>query len=79
MWAAVASRDPTLTHPRSIGLVSRVGKQSVNAPSFTVRTDSEKHIDFSLNSPLGGGRPGRVKRRSLARKAGGGGDDEEEE
>ena len=57
----------------------RVGKQIVNVPSFTVRVDSQKHIDFALNSPFGGGRPGRVKRRSLASKKGGddGGDDEE--
>eukprot|EP00887_Chlorella_sp_A99_P000892 scaffold5.g892.t1 len=57
----------------------RVGKQIVNIPSFTVRVDSQKHIDFALNSPFGGGRPGRVKRRSLAAKKGGddGGDDED--
>ena len=30
----------------------RVGKQIVNVPSFLVRADSQKHIDFSLNSPL---------------------------
>jgi|APGre2960657444_1045066.scaffolds.fasta_scaffold00677_4 hypothetical protein len=29
-----------------------------------VRVDSQKHIDFALNSPFGGGRPGRVKRRN---------------
>ncbi|KAJ4824180.1 hypothetical protein Tsubulata_011916, partial [Turnera subulata] len=37
----------------------RVGRQVVNIPSFMVRVDSQKHIDFSLSSPLGGGRPGR--------------------
>lgn len=42
----------------------RVGKQVVDVPSFIVRLDSQKHIDFSLTSPLGGGRAGRVKRRS---------------
>eukprot|EP00736_Rhodelphis_marinus_P011018 Rmarinus@m.25951 len=57
----------------------RVGKQVVDVPSFMVRTDSEKHIDFSLTSPFGGGRPGRVKRRSLRNAAGGGGGDEEDE
>ena len=60
----------------------RVGKQIVNVPSFMVRTDSQKHIDFALNSPFGGGRPGRVKRRNQKnanKKADGGGDDEEEE
>ena len=56
----------------------RVGKQIVNVPSFLVRTDSQKHIDFALNSPLGGGRPGRVKRKKL-NSGGGGGDDGEEE
>lgn len=38
----------------------------------------QKHIDFALNSPFGGGRPGRVKRKSQASK-GGGGDGEDEE
>ena len=59
----------------------RVGKQIVNVPSFLVRTDSQKHIDFALNSPLGGGRPGRVKRKTQAAAAAGagGGDDEEED
>jgi small subunit ribosomal protein S9e len=41
----------------------------VTAPSFLVRVDSQKHIDFALNSPFGGGRPGRVKRRANAAKA----------
>merc|ERR1739841_284764 len=31
----------------------RVGKQIVNVPSFLVRVDSQKHIDFSLKSPFG--------------------------
>lgn len=60
----------------------RVGKQLVNVPSFMVRVDSQKHIDFSLNSPFGGGRPGRVKRAAIERRkssGGGGGDDEEDE
>ena len=59
----------------------RVGKQIVNVPSFLVRVETQKHIDFALNSPLGGGRPGRVKRRRIAQKAAaaGGGNDEEEE
>ena len=57
----------------------RVGKQIVNVPSFLVRADSQKHIDFSLNSPLGGGRPGRVKRKRQAAAGGGGGGDDEEE
>lgn len=47
----------------------RVGKQIVNVPSFVVRLDSQKHIDFSVNSPYGGGRPGRVKRKRAAAAA----------
>ena len=43
-------------------------------PSFIVRLDSQKHIDFSLKSPFGGGRPGRVKRKN-AKKGDAGGDD----
>merc|ERR1711862_21856 len=31
----------------------RVRKQVVNVPSFIVRLDSQKHIDFSLKSPFG--------------------------
>merc|ERR1711998_105308 len=46
----------------------RVGRQIVNVPSFMVRVESQPHIEFALNSPFGGGRPGRVKRRN----AGGG-------
>jgi len=38
----------------------RVRKQVVNIPSFIVRLDSQKHIDFSLKSPYGGGRPGKM-------------------
>ncbi|KAL5706917.1 40S ribosomal protein S9-2 [Ranunculus cassubicifolius] len=61
----------------------RVGRQVVNIPSFMVRVDSQKHIAFSLTSPLGNGRPpGRVKRRNqkaAAKKAAGGDGDEEEE
>ncbi|KAM1080988.1 hypothetical protein EV1_015447 [Malus domestica] len=60
----------------------RVGRQVVNIPSFLVRCDTEKHIDFSLTSPLGGGRPGRVKRRNTnaaTKKAAGGDADEEDE
>ncbi|KAK0584016.1 hypothetical protein LWI29_006557 [Acer saccharum] len=60
----------------------RVGRQVVNIPSFMVRVDSQKHIDFSLTSPFGGGRPGRVKRRNqkaAAKKASGGDGDEEDE
>lgn len=57
----------------------RVRKQVVNIPSFIVRLDSEKHINFSLNSPYGGGRPGRVKRKNMKKGQGGSGGEEEEE
>jgi small subunit ribosomal protein S9e len=59
----------------------RVGKQVVNVPSFVVRLDSQKHIDFALTSPYGGGRPGRVKRKraAAAAKKEEGGDEEEED
>eukprot|EP01004_Peranema_trichophorum_P009116 NODE_7861_length_734_cov_148.355155_g7246_i0.p1 GENE.NODE_7861_length_734_cov_148.355155_g7246_i0~~NODE_7861_length_734_cov_148.355155_g7246_i0.p1 ORF type:complete len:196 (+),score=40.66 NODE_7861_length_734_cov_148.355155_g7246_i0:77-664(+) len=58
----------------------RVGKQIVNVPSFVVRVDSEKHIDFSPNSPFGSQKPGRVKRMKLkaqSKKDSGDGDEEE--
>ena len=51
----------------------------VNVPSFIVRLDSQKHIDFSLKSPFGGGRGGRVKRKNAKKGSGGGGDDEDED
>merc|ERR1712003_72963 len=56
----------------------RVRKQVVNVPSYIVRLDSQKHIDFSLKSPFGGGRPGRVKRKNAKKPKGGdaGSDDE---
>ena len=53
----------------------RVGKQLVDIPSFMVRLDSQKLIDFAATSPYGGGRPGRVARRTqrnAAEKAKGG-------
>ncbi|TKR89658.1 hypothetical protein L596_013726 [Steinernema carpocapsae] len=56
----------------------RVRRQIVNVPSFLVRLDSQKHIDFGINSSLGGGRPGRVKRRNMKKgNADGGASDEE--
>ena len=57
----------------------RVGKQIVNIPSFMVRTESQKHIDFAITAPYGGGRPGRKKRKSIAAKGGGGDADEDED
>ena len=55
----------------------RVKSQMVNIPSFLVRVEQEKHIEFALTSPHGGGRPGRVKRKMMA--SGGGGEDEDAE
>ncbi|CAM9445099.1 unnamed protein product [Chrysoparadoxa australica] len=57
----------------------RVGKQMVNVPSFMVRLDSEKHIEYAINSPYGQGRPGRVARKQAASKAAGGNDEEDDE
>merc|ERR1739849_2061 len=54
----------------------RVRKQVVNIPSFVVRLESQKHIDFSLKSLFGGGRPGRVKRKNA--KKGEDGDEDED-
>lgn len=53
-------------------------RQLVNIPSFLVRLESQKHIDFNGKSPYAGGRPGRVKRRNLKKggNASGGEDDE---
>ncbi|CAG5093640.1 Similar to RpS9: 40S ribosomal protein S9 (Drosophila yakuba), partial [Cotesia congregata] len=57
----------------------RVRKQVVNIPSFIVRLDSQKHIDFSLKSPFGGGRPGRVKRKNMRKGTGAAAAEEEED
>jgi len=51
----------------------------VNIPSFIVRLDSQKHIDFSLKSPFGGGRPGRVKRKNAKKGDAGDGDGSDDE
>ena len=56
-----------------------VGKQIVNVPSFVVRLDSQKHIDFALTSPFGGGRPGRVRRKKAKAAEKGGDEDAGEE
>jgi len=54
----------------------RVGKQLVNVPSFLVRVESEKHIDFVASSPYSdAGKKGRVARKNAAAKAGGGEDE----
>jgi small subunit ribosomal protein S9e len=57
----------------------RVGKQIVNVPSFIVRLDSQKHIDFALNSPFGNGRPGRTRRKKMKAAESKGEDAEEED
>ncbi|KAI5806882.1 hypothetical protein EDC01DRAFT_3051 [Geopyxis carbonaria] len=58
----------------------RVGKQIVNVPSFVVRLDSQKHIDFALSSPFGGGRPGRNRRKKTkAADAKAAGEEEDDE
>merc|ERR1712072_1604683 len=54
----------------------KVGPQMVNVASFMVKVDAENRIDFAKNSPLGGGRPGRLKRKKL--KAQGGNDPRED-
>ena len=62
---------------RNINDFGSVGKQIVNVPSFLVRLDSQKHIDFALTSPYGGGRPGRVRRKKAkAAESKGDGDEE---
>merc|ERR1712185_566757 len=53
----------------------RVGRQIVDIPSFMVRVESQPHIEFSISSPFGGGKPGRVKRKG---QAGGGGNEDDE-
>jgi len=55
----------------------RVGKRLVNVPSFMVRLDSEKHIEFAHTSPYGNGRPGRVRRKT--QKTGGKAKEKEED
>jgi small subunit ribosomal protein S9e len=58
----------------------RVGRQLVNVPSFLVRTESEKHIDFATTSPLSNsGRPGRLARKRAAQKAAKGDGDADDE
>eukprot|EP00032_Breviata_anathema_P000106 JZ548140.1.p1 GENE.JZ548140.1~~JZ548140.1.p1 ORF type:complete len:192 (+),score=58.60 JZ548140.1:3-578(+) len=49
----------------------RVGKEMVDVPSFAVRTESAKHIEFALTSPYSGpgAKAGRVKRRNDKRRA----------
>lgn len=83
-----APRDPSHPPPthgsllpssRCLCVQNSVGKQLVNVPQFMVRMDSEKHIDFSITSPYGQGRPGRVARKRAASKAAAGGGDDGDE
>jgi small subunit ribosomal protein S9e len=46
----------------------KVGKNLCTIPSFMVRVESENRIDYSNNSSLAGGRPGRNRRRKLKNK-----------
>ena len=55
----------------------RVGKNLVNAASFMVRNESEKHIGFASTSPFGGGRPGRLARKKNKSNKGGAADADE--
>nr|OQO32388.1 40S ribosomal protein S9 [Rachicladosporium sp. CCFEE 5018] len=68
----------SIHHARVLIRQRHIRLQIVNVPSFVVRLDSQKHIDFSLTSPFGGGRPGRVRRKK-AKAAEKGGDDAAEE
>ncbi len=72
-----ASPRGTISSLACLESISSLSRQVVNVPSFIVRLDSQKHIDFSLKSPFGGGRPGRVKRRN-AKKGDKGGDEDED-
>ena len=51
----------------------------MDIPSFIVRLDSQKHIDFALTSPYGGGRAGRCKRKRAAAAAAKGNEEEAED
>ncbi|KAF1789807.1 Ribosomal protein S4/S9 [Phytophthora cactorum] len=85
-WSVVSrprfsSRTWPIHPPRRVLIKQRhirVGKQLVDVPSFLVRMDSEKHIDFAVTSPYGQGRPGRVARRRAAQRAAAGGEEDEE-
>ena len=75
MILGTCTRRFTLPHTHT----HRVRKQIVNVPSFIVRLDSQKHIDFALTSPFGGGRAGRVKRKNQKKAEGGGGGSADED
>jgi len=62
--ARTVHRARVLLYQRHI----RVGNQVVTSPSFLVRIKSQKFINFSEGSSLGGGPPGKVKRRNMKKK-----------
>lgn len=68
-----------LTYSSFVFFIFSVRKQVVNIPSFVVRLDSQKHIDFSTKSPFGQGRPGRVKRKNMKKGQSSGGAEEDED
>jgi small subunit ribosomal protein S9e len=47
--------------------IERLGKNLTNIPSVMVKVDQEKNIDYAVTSALGGGKPGRNKRKALKR------------
>jgi small subunit ribosomal protein S9e len=47
--------------------------------AYTLTSCPSRHVDYSLTSPYGGGRAGRVKRKRAKAAAGGDGGEEEEE
>ena len=60
----LAERDPALLPWGDLGVdivIESTGR-------FTNAKDAQKHIDFALSSPFGGGRPGRNKRKANAAK-----------
>ncbi|GJU17281.1 ribonuclease H-like domain-containing protein, partial [Tanacetum coccineum] len=61
---AFCEKASMLKQKINLPIVHRVGRQVVNVPSFMVRVDSQMYIDFSLTTPSGGGRPGRVKQKN---------------
>jgi small subunit ribosomal protein S9e len=56
-----------------------VGRQMVDVPSFMVRLDSQKLIQYAPMSPYGGGRPGRVARKTTRMAASSENGDEEDD
>ena len=42
-----------------------VNEDLVNVPSFMVKKKSQKGISYFCKSPFGGGKPGRVRRKSM--------------